>query len=875
MKSNLFYTLIFILLSKINFGQISNDLILEMNFSNNFIDQSISNLNYSNSGVTFTNDPDGNINQAGYFSGNNFLSVNSNLLKNDLPFSMSFWIKREVNSVGGVVFCSDNEFNNYYGYWVAIGPSGEIGTHIAGGLGSASSSNRRGFITTSFLQVGVWQHVVVIYRSYNDIDVYFDCIEQPGFYTGSGSTTMVYSNTESRIGGQIGNTGNASGVFYKGDLDELKIWKREITLQEIGIICQGSMGFDISANIIHNTCDSNNLSGEISIFPNPPGFYSYDWAHDNNLNTSSADSLPPGIYNVSISNGFFEIDTSFEVFGFEGITSVNFLSEDSYCSQGGSITIDNINGGASPFLTSINNNGFQPTFVYDDLIPGQYQISILDNNNCQIDTLIEINNINFEIDVNLEIEPNCLTKLHNLQVEVIGGSNQGFTFTLNNNISNSTGIFNDLVSGIYSISITDIYSCAFDTIIEIIPFYNIESIEFELNNETCNSLNGTFEIVNDGNSQLVDYYLVDTDSINVGELYSNLDEGFYNLSIFDLYGCSYDTVFFISNDNSLFVEFDTNITVDCSQQNVNIEIDIFNDGGYVYSIDNISNTNGIFNNLSSGVYYLIIQDSLGCFLDTSFTISEFFDKESIILTINNSICNSENGSFYINETSSNSGNPIFTFDNTIIIENQLIEFLSSGLYAINIKDEFGCEYDTIFSIENVDIDSFTFDYNFVVDSCSSKVITLIDNINGGIEPYSFAYNNLDFTTNSNYTFYENDFLNIKIKDSNNCIFDYSLDVPNIKFENLVKIPNCFTPDNDGINDNWFVEIECFESYHCQIFNRWGQLVFQSFNVEDEWNGKHNELECSEGVYFYKIYINIGESEKVEYSGNITVLRSVK
>lgn len=239
-------------------SQLSNELILDLNFNGGITDLSPSSCMLTNNGVTLTNDATGNSASAGRFPGSAYLSTVSAGLKNDLPFSMSFWIKWEQNSAG-MVFSSDNVFNNYYGYWVAVGPSGEIGTHIASGLGTSSSSNRRGLITTSTLTENVWQHVVVVYKSYNDIQVYFDCELQPGTYTGSGSTMMEFSTSESRIGGQIGNNGSVSEVFLKGDLDDLKIWKRELTNAEIQTLCQNRV----------STEELFQLEEKFSIYPNP------------------------------------------------------------------------------------------------------------------------------------------------------------------------------------------------------------------------------------------------------------------------------------------------------------------------------------------------------------------------------------------------------------------------------------------------------------------------------------------------------------------------------------------------------------------------------------------------------------------------------
>jgi gliding motility-associated-like protein len=67
------------------------------------------------------------------------------------------------------------------------------------------------------------------------------------------------------------------------------------------------------------------------------------------------------------------------------------------------------------------------------------------------------------------------------------------------------------------------------------------------------------------------------------------------------------------------------------------------------------------------------------------------------------------------------------------------------------------------------------------------------------------------------------------------------------------IPNIFTPNNDGENDEWIVLVPQETEFH--IINRWGNTVFSGNSIGNSitWNGKSkNGYECNEGVYFYKI-----------------------
>jgi gliding motility-associated-like protein len=89
------------------------------------------------------------------------------------------------------------------------------------------------------------------------------------------------------------------------------------------------------------------------------------------------------------------------------------------------------------------------------------------------------------------------------------------------------------------------------------------------------------------------------------------------------------------------------------------------------------------------------------------------------------------------------------------------------------------------------------------------------------------------------------------------------------------VPNVFTPNDDNINDFFFPVITCeFDEYHIVIYNRWGQLLFESFDQHEKWDGKFQNQEAADGVYFYLIiYKHLPSSDKERsHSGSITLFR---
>jgi gliding motility-associated-like protein len=87
------------------------------------------------------------------------------------------------------------------------------------------------------------------------------------------------------------------------------------------------------------------------------------------------------------------------------------------------------------------------------------------------------------------------------------------------------------------------------------------------------------------------------------------------------------------------------------------------------------------------------------------------------------------------------------------------------------------------------------------------------------------------------------------------------------------IPNAFTPNNDGNNDEFVPQIVCdIVRYNLKVFNRYGQKIYESFNKGDNWDGSFNSSPADAGTYFYVIQVTGPEQREYEYKGDITLLR---
>jgi len=96
-------------------------------------------------------------------------------------------------------------------------------------------------------------------------------------------------------------------------------------------------------------------------------------------------------------------------------------------------------------------------------------------------------------------------------------------------------------------------------------------------------------------------------------------------------------------------------------------------------------------------------------------------------------------------------------------------------------------------------------------------------------------------------------------------------IPPKEPESVVYIPNIFTPNNDSHNDVFYVRGQQIESLHLMVYNRWGNMVFESNDIKQGWDGTHNGRECAEGVFFYVAEIGFANGVRVFKKGTVTLV----
>jgi gliding motility-associated-like protein len=111
-----------------------------------------------------------------------------------------------------------------------------------------------------------------------------------------------------------------------------------------------------------------------------------------------------------------------------------------------------------------------------------------------------------------------------------------------------------------------------------------------------------------------------------------------------------------------------------------------------------------------------------------------------------------------------------------------------------------------------------------------------------------------------------------VTDANGCIA-YDSVIVNVVPNYSLFVPNAFTPNGDGVNDELRpLQFGNFELLLFQVYNRWGELMFETNNINIGWDGTYKGLDQEVGSYVYYIRARDPLGKLTEFKGNATLIR---
>jgi len=110
---------------------------------------------------------------------------------------------------------------------------------------------------------------------------------------------------------------------------------------------------------------------------------------------------------------------------------------------------------------------------------------------------------------------------------------------------------------------------------------------------------------------------------------------------------------------------------------------------------------------------------------------------------------------------------------------------------------------------------------------------------------------------------------VQLTDNKGC---KSSDEVQVQIGGVLRLPNSFTPNGDGTNDVFHAVGENITTFKMQIFNRWGELIFESNDIENGWDGTHKGVMSKVDTYVWTVtYSHLTKSTTL-LRGHVNLIR---
>ncbi len=601
----------------------------------------------------------------------------------------------------------------------------------------------------------------------------------------------------------------------------------------------------------------------LEVSGNPP--FLYQWINDLGnpvANTLDIFHLPVGNYTLQVIDGndcltefgpYSIIDT-----GDVLIEDVNYTHE--HCGQqDASIIITATSGLGDMLFYSIDNGStyFTNQGIFMGLAAGTYAVRVKDSTDCQdvyINNPIILENISGPQVTDIQITPSSNGQ-NNGAINIIASGNTDTLFYSNDNGANfqiNNGLFISLFPGYYTCIVMDEFGCDTTFIVEVTEEITIHLEAIAGDDEVC-----------PGNSAFVP--LIVSNFNDVANFKTTL---VYNKDLITCAGFANAHPQLEDSLNALLFPAEGRIELNWSSVAVTLA-------------DNTIMADLVFESIDPGMSLIewdgspgasLFQNSTGLTIPVDYFIGivKIYKEVSFSFWGTNEFCEGEtmelepivwssNGDvtyLWTDPNGDTSSYEIMTINN--------IQINQSGTYSLTVTDTLDCKADAsvVVIVYPTPIPAFAGQ-----DTIFTEVPVDIDA--GAVFLY-YLWNTGD--TTQIITVQNNGWYSVEIESQQGCMGGDSVfvlfstppePIPDIR----IYLPNAFSPDSDGLNDEFkaVTNSENIKSFQMLIYDRWGTLIFESNNISKGWNGTFKGKLCQQGVYVYKIEYSLfasstGQSE---------------
>lgn len=550
------------------------------------------------------------------------------------------------------------------------------------------------------------------------------------------------------------------------------------------------------------------------------------------------------------------------------------------------LAIASANGGTAPYYYSWNSSPIQIGDTATGLYAGNYTVTVTDFNGCQTQTNVVINEptpitINFTT-----VVPNCYGADNGAISSFIAGGQAPYEYEWSTGATSSN--LYDVTAGTYTLTITDFNECQYtDSVIVIEPEELVATISDA--QVICPETYTDIEIIANGGTGTYLYNWSPAAPNSPTISVSPVDDTDYSCIVTDNNGCAttVNTSVTVNYLNPEDLQASISSTSICENESVTLNATyIGSDATLTMNWLHCACDPSVPVNETPTTSMTYILEGVNYCNDTIYDTVYVTLNPLPIIDLNpimGEVCPGETVTFvnlgdndpswtynwYFGDGTFGSGMPAYhQYDYASIYEIDL-----------TITDNNGCT-STLDGGSQVIVNSQAI-ADFVPSTTSVSLLNpTIDFMNSSINATSFIwyFGDGNFTTdvNPSHMYLEHGDYPVVLYANNiyGCP-DSTIYIVHITPASELFVPNAFTPDGDTYNEVFNPKGFGIsdEDYQFIIFNRWGDIIFESHDPNIGWDGEHNGLRKSQdGVYTWVVYYKDVADHKYKKEGHVTVLR---
>ncbi|MFO7791004.1 MAG: PKD domain-containing protein [Bacteroidales bacterium] len=615
----------------------------------------------------------------------------------------------------------------------------------------------------------------------------------------------------------------------------------------------------------------------------PP--YNYQW--NTGDTTEDLTDLEAGIYIVTITDqndcqtyAYAQVDAP------DLPLTAEIEHEDVRCyGEGNGWASVDVYGGTEPYYYNWSNGEIGQSI--DSLDPGTYAVTITDDHDCVAYDTVEIIQPDAPLSAAIDATDASCGGYSDGSVEIeASGGTPPYTYSWSNGSWEEDLV--DVPAGIYTVTVTDDNYCHF-TISDTVD--QPEPIHTETYDDLTMCYGETLEIgfsMISGGVPPYDVFWLHHGLMGETIEVAPTETTEYGAYVIDSTNCISDTSYFtVTVYDSLEFSVSANHDTVCPGDEVIFNMDIRGGGDWPYEVymndSLLESPQVIVTPEHDSVFAFTAWDQ--CHFDSVYIEYPIYTYDLPAVDVNADVTEGcQPLTVQFSEGSEDTGQEYrWNFDdgdveNLSFAKNPEHTFHNDRTYHVNllVTSAEGCKRDSTIAITVYPKPDAQFEADKTSVLLSNPVVTFTNYTDGA---YFYNWNLDDGTTseeeNVQHAYSEPGKYTVSLVAESlfGCVDSAHLEIT-VAGEQMIYPPTAFSPNNDGVNETFRIIVTGFdlESYHLEIYNRWGEQVFVTDDYSEAWDGTYKEEESPEGVYTWYLEFDDFYGNTYKESGKVTLIR---